>query len=115
MHIKCGGKTLPEYGVQQEDNKTVSCWIPSEAGKVRHSITSMVHTTTVIQEFSISWKDHAAKWGYSVKCYMDGQNMGRTSCRAGDKGHRIGVRPSDPTIRVLYQFAPLITTGMSLF
>lgn len=35
VHIECGGSTLEEYSVQAEDDgRTISCWIPSEAGKV---------------------------------------------------------------------------------
>ena len=33
--IRVEGKDLPEYDVQvDDDEKQVSCWIPSEAGKV---------------------------------------------------------------------------------
>ena len=33
--VHCDGKELEEYGVKQEGARTVSCWIPSESGKVR--------------------------------------------------------------------------------
>lgn len=36
--IEVDGKELSEYDVQYSDNGTrVTCWIPSEAGKVRFS------------------------------------------------------------------------------
>lgn len=34
-HICCDGKELETYDVRVEDEKTISCWIPSEEGKVR--------------------------------------------------------------------------------
>lgn len=33
-YIKCEGKELEVYGVGVEDEKTVSCWVASEEGKV---------------------------------------------------------------------------------
>ena len=39
LRIFCDGKYLPEYSVVLEGTK-VTCWIPSEEGKVRGSIPS---------------------------------------------------------------------------
>lgn len=37
VFIQSGRRTLPEYQVEVVDDKTVACYIPSEAGKVRPS------------------------------------------------------------------------------
>ena len=34
VYIRCEGRTLPEYQVEAVDEKTMACYIPSEAGKV---------------------------------------------------------------------------------
>lgn len=39
--IRVDGKDLPEYNIQVDDNERhVSCWIPSEAGKVSTDYTA---------------------------------------------------------------------------
>ncbi|KAI1795879.1 hypothetical protein LXA43DRAFT_989893 [Ganoderma leucocontextum] len=43
-HICCDGKELEQYDVQLEDERTVTCWIPSESGKA----------------FSVHWKEDAS-------------------------------------------------------
>lgn len=42
VHIKSEGRALPEYQVEVVDDKTVACYIPSEAGKVLRSIITEV-------------------------------------------------------------------------
>ena len=37
-HICCDDKELEAYGVQKEGGQVVSCWIASEAGKVRREL-----------------------------------------------------------------------------
>ena len=46
VHIKSGGRALPEYQVEVVDDKTVACYIPSEAGKVLRSIITRIETIT---------------------------------------------------------------------
>ena len=42
-HISSDKKELEAYGIQHEDDKTVSCWIASEEGKVTlHSLPYLV-------------------------------------------------------------------------
>ena len=36
-HIDCDGKELEQYNVQQVDERTMTCWVPSEVGKVHYS------------------------------------------------------------------------------
>lgn len=33
-HIESEGEELPQYDVEQIDERTMMCWMPSEAGKV---------------------------------------------------------------------------------
>ena len=41
LYIRCDGKPLPEYQVTVDDNaKTVTCFIPSEADKVSGNLAS---------------------------------------------------------------------------
>ena len=43
VFIQSGRRTLPEYQVEVVDDKTVACYIPSEAGKVRPSARPRTH------------------------------------------------------------------------
>jgi hypothetical protein len=49
--IRTDGEDLPEYDVQVDDNeKQVSCWIPSEAGKVSTAYCSVCVLTDLYSE-----------------------------------------------------------------
>lgn len=37
-HVNCDGKELETYDVRMEDERTISCWIRSEEGKVVSSL-----------------------------------------------------------------------------
>ncbi|EJF65858.1 hypothetical protein DICSQDRAFT_151905 [Dichomitus squalens LYAD-421 SS1] len=69
-HICCDGKELEQYDVQQEDERTVTCWIPSEAGKA----------------FSVHWGDPSSTT-MQVIVSVDG----RVVLRRGQEGKRTGV------------------------
>ncbi|KZV61133.1 hypothetical protein PENSPDRAFT_309555 [Peniophora sp. CONT] len=61
VHIESDGKELPQFQVEQTDERTVTCWIPSEAGKrfSAHHSTTQVH-------------DHGLK---SVRLFADGRRL----------------------------------------
>ncbi|TDL17089.1 hypothetical protein BD410DRAFT_583957 [Rickenella mellea] len=98
--IRCDDVVLEEYGTKMEaDGKTLSCWIPSEAGKT----------------FSISWKfnrDDASNASQGLT-YVDGTVIGKAT-RAGNKASKIathsGVDIDDASFRP-FTFAPIPLTG----
>lgn len=42
-HVNCDGKELETYDVRMEDERTISCWIPSEEGKVVSNLPLFWH------------------------------------------------------------------------
>ncbi|KAH9922888.1 hypothetical protein B0H21DRAFT_163059 [Amylocystis lapponica] len=93
VSISCEGKTLSEYDVQLQDDKTVVCYIPSETGK----------------KFKICWRYVHGQASTSVRSHIDGRSMGGQVCNPGEKGDRWGVRTS-LTARKPFEFSPLVLT-----
>ncbi|GBE83817.1 hypothetical protein SCP_0508740 [Sparassis crispa] len=92
-------KTLQEYVVHIEDTNTISCYIPSEAGK----------------NFEVRWRiGSAATHAFSVRCYLDGRPAGHTSGKPGCWGYRTGIRTAI-NMRRPFQFANLQTTDDDQF
>ncbi|KAH9946921.1 hypothetical protein B0H21DRAFT_692882 [Amylocystis lapponica] len=91
VSIHCEGRPLPEFSTKV-DNRTVSCFVASEVGKV----------------FSIKWSSHINSF-VSVNCFMDGHPMGCTTVKPRRSGSREGIRTS-PTTHRLFRFAPLVVT-----
>ncbi|KAH9913908.1 hypothetical protein B0H21DRAFT_772557, partial [Amylocystis lapponica] len=88
VSIHCEGRPLPEFSTKV-DNRTVSCFVASEVGKV----------------FSIKWSSHINSF-VTVNCVMDGHPMGCTTVKPRRSGSREGIRTS-PTTHRLFRFAPL--------
>ena len=119
--ISCDGRPLPEYKVERkgDDGKTITCYIPSESGKVRYPVAISAccighsPTTAPYQTFGIVWRDHVNQSHLRFVTKVDGRAAGGNRCRPGGKGTRWGVRTSTTT-RQPFQFAPLQTTGAFL-
>ncbi|VDC03433.1 unnamed protein product [Peniophora sp. CBMAI 1063] len=59
--VKVDGEELPQFQVEKTDERTITCWMPSEAGK-----TFLVHTTTTTPH------EHEYK---SVRVFADGRKL----------------------------------------
>ncbi|OCH89338.1 hypothetical protein OBBRIDRAFT_778668 [Obba rivulosa] len=92
--IQCEGKVLPEYDVKIEDERTVSCFIPSEVG----------------MKFEVHIREKGGINSFSVQVTIDGRHMGSSVCHRGRTASRWGVRTSDRNMRHPYQFSPLTVT-----
>ena len=118
---------LPEYNVAMgsEDDSVITCYIPSESGKVRLSsafelmMCGLLHANmayaSALQQFSIRWKDHNGPMGNhaSMRTFVDGVRAGSTHLRPGDKGKRAGLSTDSANVYYPFQFAALQTTGAS--
>ena len=49
VYIKCENRALPEYQVEVVDDKTVACYIPSEAGKVSGRIIILLQESAILR------------------------------------------------------------------
>ncbi|KAM5531067.1 hypothetical protein V8D89_011096 [Ganoderma adspersum] len=74
-HICCDGKELAQYQPQQEDERTVTCWIPSEGGK----------------SFTVHWRDYSAATLVQVNILVDGRCVGRMAHERKPGGYLSGV------------------------
>ncbi|EIW52453.1 uncharacterized protein TRAVEDRAFT_61366 [Trametes versicolor FP-101664 SS1] len=92
-HICCDDKELETYDVRVEDEKTISCWIPSEEGKA----------------FTVHWGDDSSSTSMFVKVIMDGRKVGKTAHRPVATGRMDGARETSDTLRP-FIFAPLVLT-----
>ena len=115
---------LPEYEPQVEDENTVSCYIPSEVGKVSHSFwrpafggaldasVSAPGALNVehLQEFRICWINQSQLNRCVVACYMDGRPVGGKPSTRTQVGGIEGVYTSTGTVRP-FKFSPVVTTG----
>ncbi|GBE83794.1 predicted protein [Sparassis crispa] len=90
--IYCDGYPVDEYCARIENSTTVSCWIPSEAGK----------------KFEVHWRNELDEVA-SADCYMDGRCMGCSATMPWRRGRRWGVRTGAETFSP-YQFTPLVVT-----
>ncbi|KAF5375823.1 hypothetical protein D9757_011186 [Collybiopsis confluens] len=94
------GKPLEEYSVKTVKKKggttTVTCWIPSEAGK----------------RYEVHWKDSACKQPTKGRLYIDGHPCGGKICQ---KKNQIkiqrGIRQAETTL-TSFEFASLLVTGV---
>lgn len=68
---------LPEYGVNfDEESKTLSCWIPSEAGEVRlPSAPVRTQTNNRSQEFNIGVRRIALNYDSVNRFFVDGNRV----------------------------------------
>jgi hypothetical protein len=80
--ITIDGEDLPEYDVQVDDNgKQVSCWIPSEAGKVGTGYTVRWRAYRLSnQNFSVRWSIAESLTNISGYVTLDGFNVGGSLC-----------------------------------
>ncbi|RPD66137.1 hypothetical protein L226DRAFT_530260 [Lentinus tigrinus ALCF2SS1-7] len=93
-YISCDGAELEVYKTKVENDKVISCYIASEAGK----------------EFKVHWVDSKPPSHLVVEIRMDGRRMGvlshtKQSSKTSNGGFRIALDAHCP-----YQFAPLTTT-----
>jgi hypothetical protein len=116
------GTPLPEYAesktVDAAGVTTVSCWVPSEAGKVRRwSCSSMHYSSPLLQAFSVRWTDvrpPAARPSIAGYVDADGVYVRGTIVRAqntADKGEIAG-KDVDGVQRAIV-FSELDLTGES--
>ncbi|KAH9951475.1 hypothetical protein B0H21DRAFT_719135 [Amylocystis lapponica] len=91
--ITCEGKELEHYAAKVEDEKTISCWIASEAGK----------------EFEVNWSDYMGETHSTGKVFMDGRLFDHTLTELGKTSASRGCYSSADTWR-RYQFAKLDLT-----
>ncbi|OJT04175.1 hypothetical protein TRAPUB_5127 [Trametes pubescens] len=92
-HICCDGKELETYDVRVEDEKNISCWIPSEEGK----------------RFIVHWSDESSSTTMQVKVLVDGRCIGITAHPPNRTGRRDGMFETSGTLRP-FLFAPLLLT-----
>ncbi|KAI0732758.1 hypothetical protein C8Q72DRAFT_882111 [Fomitopsis betulina] len=90
--VYCDGDMIDEYDFRIVDDETVSCYIPSEAGK----------------NFAVKWRSDL-RMPASAQCYMDGHYMGNSTVEPGRSGARNGIR-TDACYKQYFQFASLATT-----
>ncbi len=118
-HICCDGVELEMYDIQKEDDKTITCWIPSEEGKVRSRIAiedavqirvrGQLHANTLHQKFTLHWSDESAATKAQIDGYVDGRRVCRTVHRDQVKGCCDGLYTVGQTRP--FVFSPLILTG----
>jgi hypothetical protein len=112
--IHVDGKALDEYQVEY-DNSVVSCWIPSQVGKVHlistpsfeYNLTNVIH-----QEFSIRVRNMTLTRHMKFRVKMDGDRT--NSRRLAPQATQIvdKCRPSSTTYRS-FVFSQRQTVGMS--
>ncbi|KAI0312294.1 hypothetical protein OF83DRAFT_1146782 [Amylostereum chailletii] len=92
--ISCEGKEIPQYTVRYPDEATVTCYIPSEAGK-----TFKVHVDDIICSSDKMYR-----------VYADGRYLAGTASRAGMVSSLSEVRTSSTTVRP-FQFSQVDITS----
>ncbi|KAI0324245.1 hypothetical protein GY45DRAFT_1314131 [Cubamyces sp. BRFM 1775] len=93
-HISSDGKELEAYGIQHEDDKTVTCWIASEEGK----------------SFVIHYGDKSASTNINVQIFVDGRlAQSLAHLREWSSGQCGGIDVSQNEVRC-FKFAPLVLT-----
>lgn len=124
VYISCDGQTLPEYNMNKDDEKTSSCFIPSEAGKVSSLLCVRIlgphqspRSTTKLylrlQSFKLCWNSHDPLNTLDIVCKIDGRYMGGSPCRPGASGSRWGVRTTI-AVRQPFQFSNIVLSGILL-
>ncbi|KAJ7267542.1 hypothetical protein B0H12DRAFT_114284 [Mycena haematopus] len=84
--VSIDGTEAPEYGVEiSEDQKSVTCWIPSELGK----------------KFSVNWKNTSHNGDTRGRVFMDGTMCGGIMLGARDRttATKRGIQDSQLTVR----------------
>ncbi|KAI9056383.1 hypothetical protein FKP32DRAFT_1607917 [Trametes sanguinea] len=104
-HISCDGKELEAYEVTKEGDKTVTCWIASEEGKVR-SFLNMINEQT----FVVNWGEPSASLNISVYVYIDGRLTNDLAHTKDRSGLVEGIDDSQDRLR-RFRFSPLRLTG----
>ena len=121
--ISCDGEPLPEYRTQPEgdDGKTITCFIPSERGKVRMCFRLDSQRSQPLlpdiapQNFVIHWKDGALREDLALDFKLDGKKLTHGAhCARGNSGKRSGVL-TDASVEQPFQFANLHPSGMYPF
>ncbi|RPD66136.1 hypothetical protein L226DRAFT_189703 [Lentinus tigrinus ALCF2SS1-7] len=92
-HITCDGRELEAYGTKEEGDRTVTCWIASEAGK----------------EFVVHWSDETSTAIMKVNVLVDGRLAGLSAHQKRRTGSVDSLQEL-PGQHRRYQFAPLILT-----
>ncbi|KAI0827430.1 hypothetical protein BC628DRAFT_1369561 [Trametes gibbosa] len=88
-YIQCYGKEPEMFEVALEDEKTMSCWIPSEEGKA----------------FSVHWEDDIVRKRMQVSPLMDGH---RIVCTAHSRQNRGQCSAVQQTAKHACPFVPLV-------
>ncbi|KAI0748124.1 hypothetical protein C8Q80DRAFT_718352 [Daedaleopsis nitida] len=70
VYVQCDGKELEMYDVRMDDEKTTSCWIPSESGK----------------EFTVHYADESSATMMRITLDVDGRRMGSYACEKQSEG-----------------------------
>lgn len=118
-HIRCEGKELQAYDIQNEDAKTVTCWVASEEGKVRsctttrdtlHLMILLRYTDPSHQTFTIHWGDESAAATMMICAYVDGRLVVSCAHETRLRQHCDGVYELGRTRA--FVFSPLVLTGL---
>ena len=116
VSIKCEGKRLKEYQVEvdHEDSRRITCWIPSEAGKVSALClkSDNTYSSTCTQTFSICFHDvEPTEYSSKAEYYADGIRIRKSIYRPGSKAELTHIPISD-TLDAPMMFSNLKYSGM---
>ncbi|KAL4245484.1 hypothetical protein ABKN59_009419 [Abortiporus biennis] len=89
--ITCEGHRLQEFQTTVEDGRTISCFVPSMAGK----------------NFEVIWKDHTYRGFATVRMTVDGRKVNGKINYPGNRGKRKGIRSSVDTLQP-FQFSEVV-------
>ncbi|KAL1948508.1 hypothetical protein VTO73DRAFT_12583 [Trametes versicolor] len=92
-HVNCDGKELETYDVRMEDERTISCWIPSEEGKT----------------FIVHWGDDSSSTTMRVDIFMDGRKVEVLAHENKKTEYCRGAIETSDSLRP-FLFAPLVLT-----
>ncbi|EIW53414.1 uncharacterized protein TRAVEDRAFT_40106 [Trametes versicolor FP-101664 SS1] len=92
-HVNCDGKELETYDVRMEDERTISCWIPSEEGKT----------------FIVHWGDDSSSTTMRVDIFMDGRKVEVFAHENKKTEYCRGAIETSDSLRP-FLFAPLVLT-----
>ena len=113
--LTCEGQRLPEYSTVMESEKTVACYVPSEADKVGVPIdVEFLETcmpSDVLQKFVVHAKNDHEQF-VSLQLEFDGVSSTCLAVNPGQTREKWGVR-TGPTTRQPFKFSKLIVTGVS--
>lgn len=120
--VAINGVELPRHRIQYDNlNNTVTCWVPSEAGKVRPNIcfycASLINLYYLIQSFSILWSSGAShSKDTCARVWIDGAPAGAMGLRSSEhpQARSIDRVTVSPTTAHSMMFSAVDHTGASI-